>query len=202
MSLLIEIFEKAVPYGLSTTISIGLENGGPVSILWGWVFITFMSICIALSLAEICSKFPTSGGPYYWAFQLSKPTYRCLSSYIVGWLGLIGNWTVTLSIIYGTSTLIIAIPSLWDENFESESYQSYLIFLGLLIFCFLVNFSKQNFLDILNTISIYWTGLSILVILITILSLHKTGLNDGKFVFGHFDSNSGWIDGWSFFIGT
>ena len=63
----------AVPYGLSTTMLYGLTNGGPVTIFWGWILLSLISTCIAASLAEICSAYPTSGGTYYWSAMV-RPT--------------------------------------------------------------------------------------------------------------------------------
>jgi hypothetical protein len=37
--------------------------------------------------------------------------------------------------------------------------------------------------------------------MITILVLAKEGRNDAKWVFGHFESFSGWPSGWSFCVG-
>ena len=51
----------AAPYGLSTTLYITLDDGLSVTIIWGWVFVTLISIAIAASLAEICAVFPTAG---------------------------------------------------------------------------------------------------------------------------------------------
>lgn len=172
-----------------------------MSVLWGWVFISIMSICIALSLAEICSRFPTSGGPYYWSYMLASPKYNKVSSYVVGWLGMIGNWTVSLSIIYGTAQLIIAIPPLWHPEFEAEAYQTYLIFLGVLLICFSANFLKQKHLDALNTFSIYWTGASVIIVLVTVLAMARNGRASGAFVFGGFEESSGWVPGWAWFVG-
>ena len=52
----------AVPYGLSTTMYITLTDGQSVTILWGWVLISLISVSIAASLAEICAVYPTAGG--------------------------------------------------------------------------------------------------------------------------------------------
>ena len=52
----------AVPYGLSTTMYITLTDGQSVTVLWGWVLISLISISIAASLAEICAVYPTAGG--------------------------------------------------------------------------------------------------------------------------------------------
>lgn len=38
--------------------------------LISWNLVAFFMICVALSLAEICSLYPTSGGLYYWVYEL------------------------------------------------------------------------------------------------------------------------------------
>ena len=57
----------AAPFGLSTQLYIALPDGGPVTILYGWIVVTLISIAIAASLAEICAVFPVAGGVYYWS---------------------------------------------------------------------------------------------------------------------------------------
>lgn len=32
----------------------------------GWIFVSFMTMFVALSMAEVVSSVPTSGGPYHW----------------------------------------------------------------------------------------------------------------------------------------
>lgn len=48
---------QAVPFGLSTTMSIGLTDGQCVTIFWGWCLVSLISLAIASSLAEICKYF-------------------------------------------------------------------------------------------------------------------------------------------------
>lgn len=88
----------AVPFGLSTTMYITLTNGQAVTVLYGWIFVSLISLCIAASLAEICAVFPVAGGVYYWSAMLSSPAWAPLVSFVDGWLTLVGNWTVTLSV--------------------------------------------------------------------------------------------------------
>jgi len=45
---------------------ITLTDGQSVTVIWGWVLVSLISLCIAASLAEICAVFPTAGGVYYW----------------------------------------------------------------------------------------------------------------------------------------
>lgn len=52
----------SIPYGLSTTLYYPLVGGGPVNIIWGWVGVSAIIICVAVSLGEITSVYPTAGG--------------------------------------------------------------------------------------------------------------------------------------------
>ena len=55
----------------SGSFGIGYTNGGPVSIIWGWIICSGMSFCVAACMAEITSSLPISGGPYYWCGPLA-----------------------------------------------------------------------------------------------------------------------------------
>lgn len=53
----------------------------------------------------------------------------------------------------------------------------------------------------INKICIFWTAASVLIILVTLLSMADT-LQSGRFVFAEYNaSNSGWPEGWAFFVG-
>lgn len=191
----------AVPYGLSTTFFITLSNGQSVTIIWGWVLLSLISTTIAASLAEICSVYPTAGGVYYWAALLSTPEWAPIASWVTGWLTLVGNWTVTLSINFGGAQLILSAISLWNEDFVANAWQTVLMFWFVTLICYLINVFGSKYLDQINTLCIYWTGASIVIILIVLLSMSPSK-RSGEFVFAHFDSSaSGWPSGWSFFVG-
>lgn len=191
----------AVPYGLSTTFAITLSNGQSVTIIWGWVLLSLISIAIAASLAEICSVYPTAGGVYYWSALLSSPGWAPIASWITGWLTLVGNWTVTLSINFGGAQLILSAISLWDESFVANEWQTVLCFWACMLMCYLINVFFSKYLDQINTLCIYWTGISILIFLVVLLAMSPSK-RSGEFVFAHYDASaSGWPWGWSFFVG-
>ena len=71
----------SIPYGLSTTLYYPLVGGGPVNIIWGWLGVSMIIVCVAASLGEITSVYPTAGGttssplllhPFRLAFSPSK----------------------------------------------------------------------------------------------------------------------------------
>jgi amino acid transporter len=191
----------AVPFGLSTTFYITLTNGQSVTILWGWIFVSIISLCIAASLAEICAVFPTAGGVYYWSAMLSTPRYAPIVSFIDGWLTLVGNWTVTLSINFSGAQLILSAITIFNEDFVANEWQTILCFWAVMLVCALVNAFGSRYLDLINKVCIYWTAASVLIIMITLLTM-ADNLRSGEFVFTHFDASaSGWPSGWSFFVG-
>lgn len=191
----------AVPYGLSTTFYITLSNGQSVTIIWGWVLLSLLSIAIAASLAEICSVYPTAGGVYYWSALLSEPEWAPIASWTTGWLTLVGNWTVTLSINFGGAQVILSAISLWDEDFVANEWQTILCFWATTLLCYLINVFCSKWLDQINTLCIYWTGASIVIFLVVLLAMSPTK-RSGEFVFAHYDASaSGWPWGWSFFVG-
>ena len=118
----------AAPYGLSTTFYISLTDGQSVTVLWGWVLVSLISLCIAASLAEICAVYPTAGGVYYWSAMLCTKKYAPIASWITGWLTLVGNWTVTTSINFGGAQLILSAITLWREDYVPNAYQTVLMY--------------------------------------------------------------------------
>src|SRR6202453_994955 len=60
--------------GCLTTYYFGMEEGGPAIIVWGWPIVGIFTLLVGLSMAEVCSSFPTAGGLYYWGGKLPPRT--------------------------------------------------------------------------------------------------------------------------------
>jgi len=90
--------------------------------MWDWIIMSIIYVCIATSLGEIASLYPVSGGVYYWSFMLSPPKHAPLVSWIVGWLSVIGNVVVTLSVNFATTQLILS--SVNRQSIETPSETS------------------------------------------------------------------------------
>ena len=65
----------------------GLAWAGKAAVTLGWPLITVFVLCIAASMSEIASAYPTAGGLYYWASRLRNKDW--------GW------WTAWLNLIEG-----------------------------------------------------------------------------------------------------
>ena len=128
---------SSVPYGLSTTFYYPLAAGGPANIIWGWVAVSFLILCVAISLAEITSVYPTAGGVYYQTFVLSPVWCRRVASWICGWSYVAGNITITLAVNFGTTLLFIACLNVFEKApgvgivDDFQAWQTFLIFLAI-----------------------------------------------------------------------
>ncbi len=69
----------AIPYGEGGPLMSAIIGGGQLSIFVGWLVVLVLDECVALSLSELASRYPTSAGPYYWSFQIAKTNKTVLS---------------------------------------------------------------------------------------------------------------------------
>ena len=190
----------AIPYGEGGPLISAIYGGGQLSIFVGWLVILVLDECIALSLSELASRYPTSAGPYYWSFQIAKKN-KVVLSFITGWIWLIGNWTITLSVNFGFASLISATVSMYHEDFAPTSWQLLLIFYAICLITFVICTFGNRFLPMVDTICAGWTALSILIILIALSAKADAGRHSASYTLGHYDTSfSGW-GGFTFFIG-
>lgn len=54
----------AVPFGEGTALTSAIIGGGQLAYFVGWIVVCVLDECVAVSLSELASKFPTSSGPY------------------------------------------------------------------------------------------------------------------------------------------
>ncbi|KAG2100162.1 amino acid permease-domain-containing protein [Suillus discolor] len=108
-----------------------IPNGGPVAMVWGWVFACPFIMCTGLALAELASAAPTSGGLYYWTYSLASPRCRNFLSWIVGYSNTIEMITGVSSINWACAIQITAAISITssDQTYTTTNQQLYLCFI-------------------------------------------------------------------------
>ncbi|KAM6493013.1 amino acid transporter [Amanita muscaria] len=192
----------AVPYAIASPIATCLIGGGPVTMVWGWIFVSTAVLPLAFSLAEISSKYPTSGGAYYWCFRLASPKSRVWLSWIDGWLTVVGSWTVSLSVTFGATQLLISGVQIFRPDWVPSSGQTYLILLAITTFVTAPGVFFNDIMPLIDVLSAWCIFLGTIVIAISLSTKAAAGRRSAAFAFGHYDpSLSGWIPGWTFFIG-
>lgn len=145
----------SIPYGLATTMFYPIIAGGPVNIIWGWTAVSIIILCVAISLGEITSVYPTAGGVYYQTFMLSPPWCRKIMSWICGWAYVIGNITITLAVQFGTTLFLISCINVFESEpgvgiFPATNWQIFLVFVGITLFCNAVSAFGNKWLPLLD----------------------------------------------------
>ncbi|KAN0060549.1 hypothetical protein ACQY0O_007004 [Thecaphora frezii] len=193
----------------SASLSVALPSGGPVAILWGLVVATVGTLAIALSMAEICSFYPTSGGQYHWSYLVATPRYRAGLAYAAGWMSVAGWVALTATASSLAAQLITGLVALLHPDYKSQPWHVFLIYVAFAIGAWFVNAFGAKILDAVNRVAMFWSLVGALVIVITVLARSgSSGSSDGhshfqsaRFVFASFKNTTGWNDGVAWILG-
>ena len=74
-------------------------------------------MCIALSVSELVSAFPTSGGLYFTCKYLAPKSRMAEISWFCGWVNVLGQVAGLASTEYGVAQLLLAAVSM-STGFE------------------------------------------------------------------------------------
>ena len=102
--------------GCSLIFPFGLETGGPVVMIWGWIIGSTFSTIVGFSMAEICSSYPSAGSVYHWAGMLANKEWAPFASYICGWFNFIGNAAGDASFAFGFAQVLTAAIALGSDG--------------------------------------------------------------------------------------
>ncbi|GAA1985095.1 amino acid permease [Kitasatospora viridis] len=174
--------------GCLTLYGFGMVTGGPALIIWGWPLVGLMTLCVGLAMAEICSAYPTAGGLYYWAAKLARNNAPA-AAWATGWCNFMGQVAVTASVDYGAATFTNALLDLrW--GFAATPVHTVAIFAVILLLHGLLNSFGVRLVAVLNTVSVWWHLVGVLVIVGALAVLPHHHASAG-FVFGHFVNQTG-----------
>jgi amino acid transporter len=185
--------------GCFTTYGQAWNNGGPVAISIGWPLISLLILCVAFSMSELASAFPTAGGIYYWSSKLGGAGW----GWFTGWFNLIGLVAVTASVDYVAATFLQATLAQYNVNFifnfastnvTYNAHVAFALFVVILLFDLIVNVFSSHLVSLFNRVSVWWNMIGVAVIVV-ILLLVPSHLQSASFVFGHTINNSGFKGG-------
>src|SRR5450631_607040 len=155
--------------GCFTTYGQAFNNGGPIAISIMWPLISLLILCVAFSMSELASAYPTAGGIYYWASKLGGAGW----GWFTGWFNLIGLVAVTASVDYAAAQFLQYLGSLFSVNFifnfssTNLKYNAHVVmalFVILLIIGLLVNVFWSRLLTVFNGVSVWWNVIGVAVI--------------------------------------
>ncbi|KAL2829759.1 amino acid/polyamine transporter I [Aspergillus cavernicola] len=186
---------------LSASLNLSLPSGGCVSVVWGLVTAGICNLCIATSLAEFLSAYPTAGGQYHWVAAISWKRSIPILSWITGWANVSGWVALTATGGLLGSTLMIGIGSLMHPLFEFQRWHQFLMYIAINLIAFVINAFMNSALPLVTKSAFIWSLTGFVVICITVLACASPNYHSGKFVFGEFINTTGWPDGVAWLLG-
>jgi amino acid transporter len=184
--------------GTFTTFSFAWLHGGPVMASIGWPVICFFVLMVGFSMGELTSRYPTAGGPYWWAHDLGGKGW----SWMTGWFNIVGLLGIVASVAYGCAFFLFNLLALYSVdifgvNFADTEHilgETFLLFLIILFLYTVVNIFADRILALMNNISVGWHLLGVAVI-IALLVFVPDDHQSTAFVFGERFNESGTLGG-------
>ncbi|TYJ40274.1 hypothetical protein E1A91_A04G128500v1 [Gossypium mustelinum] len=181
--------------GITTLYNTGLTFGGPISLVYGWFIAGGFTMFVGLSMAEICSSYPTSGGLYYWSARLAGRNWAPFASWLTGWFNIVGQWAVTTSVDFSLAQLIqvIILLSTGGKNgggYEASKYVVIAFHGAILSMHAIINSLPISVLSFFGQLAAVWNLLGVVLLMILIPSV-ATERASAKFVFTHFNTDNG-----------
>ncbi|KAI7848160.1 amino acid/polyamine transporter I [Circinella umbellata] len=177
-----------------------MNDAGSLGVIWGWFITGTFTMIVAMSLAEICSAYPTTGGLYFWVSRLAPPKYMPLACWLTGWFNWIGLVFGITSVDLGLSQFIAGVINVWQPEVDTSVYMQYGIFVGILFIHGCLNSFAVSWNGWMNQFAFYANMLGILLIVVVGLSITRP-LATGDFVFSEFYNGSGFSsDGYAFLL--
>jgi amino acid permease (GABA permease) len=175
--------------GCITSYNIALKSGGPSAITIGWPLVGVFVLCVALAMAEVCSKYPTAGGLYFWAGRLAKRNKRQWA-WFVGWFNFLGEVAVTAAIDYGAAVTMMAFANLvWGVSVNP--FNTFVLFVVIIVVHGLLNTFGVNLVAILSNVSAWWHIVGVLVI-VGALWIMPTQHQSVAWTFTAWHNETGW----------
>ncbi|KXS15835.1 APC amino acid permease [Gonapodya prolifera JEL478] len=171
--------------GALFTFAVGY--GGPAGTVYGWIFVSLMSLSVGSSMAEICSAYPTAGGLYYWSSKLGGDQFGPVFAWFTGWYNLIGDVAACAGGGYSVAQCIFSCVLVYYPDYDIQLWKFGL--LGVM-----VNFTWAilNSLDSVVmkrllefSVLVHTVGLLSIVIILLVLTPNR---QSASFVFTEVDN--------------
>ncbi|KAK5203633.1 hypothetical protein LTR41_010660 [Exophiala xenobiotica] len=135
-----------------STVAFGLGNGGPGGLIWTFVAVWIGFILVGVSMADMASMAPTSGGQYHWVSEFAPPRVQQPLSYFVGWLGVLGYQVGTTIGAFVAATMIQGLIILNYPNYDPERWHGTLMAMAITLCVALFNIFLAKHLPLVEGI--------------------------------------------------
>ena len=155
----------------------GLAWAGKAAVMIGWPLVTVFVVCIAASMSEIASAYPTAGGLYYWASRMKNKNW----GWWTAWFNLLGQFAIVAGINYAAAGFINAtiVDKLTNGVFNTTEVipgivNGQLVTMGVLMLIQLaMNIAGINLVALLNQVSVWWHIVIVAIVVVLVGLLGK-----------------------------
>ncbi|KAK0849254.1 hypothetical protein LTR03_005335 [Friedmanniomyces endolithicus] len=171
-------------------IAFGLTDGGTAGLIYGFIICLAGFFCVYLSIAEMASMAPTSGGQYHWVSEFAPTSLRKYLSYISGYLVAVGWQGSVCGTAFLAGTIIQGLAILNDGTYSPQPYQGTLLVWAVMVFCVFFNIFLAKRLPFVEGVLliIYVTGFFVIIIPLWVLAPRSPASE----VFTTFNNEGGW----------
>lgn len=151
---------------IASTLWYSLAYAGNAGITWGYLVGMIGVLCVAFSMGEISSAFPTSGGLYYATAMLAPPKYKALLSWLVGWSNYFVQVTGAPSVGYSCASMILALVQIENPNYTYETWHCFLLTIAITAACAVIASAPTKWIAYINTTA---TALNLIFLFISFI---------------------------------
>jgi amino acid transporter len=173
--------------GTFTTFSFAWLHGGPIAVSIGWPVLCFFVLMVGFSMAELTSRYPTAGGPYWWAHDLGGKGW----SWMTGWFNIVGLVGIVASVGYGCAFFLFNLLQLYAVDIFGINFGDSV---HILAETWLLFFIIMFLYTLVNNISVGWHLLGVAII-IALLVFVPDDHQSASFVFGERFNETGTLGG-------
>jgi amino acid transporter len=177
--------------GAVTLYGYGLTMGGPAEMAFGWPIVTFFTLTVAMSMAELASALPTSGAMYHWSSMLGGKTW----GWFTAWFNIAGNLALLAGVDYGCAQFVAPLLGL-----NASVKNLLIVYAAILLSHALMNHFGIRLVARLNDLSVLVHIVGIVAIVGALFLFAPK--QPVSFFFSRITNNaSGWPYWWAFVVG-
>ncbi|KAF7717715.1 Amino acid permease [Penicillium ucsense] len=178
---------EAVLFGASY----GLTDGGKGGMIYTYLGALAGFSFVILSMAEMASMAPTSGGQYHWVSEFAPPSSQALLSYITGWICVLGWHTGIAGCCYTVANMMVGVIAInYPETYVYQPWHVTLLVIAVAVVALLFNTFLAQKLPLIEGIILIVHCFGFFGILIPLWVLSpKVPAAD---VFGSIEDRGGW----------
>ncbi|CEI63702.1 hypothetical protein FVEN_g6824 [Fusarium venenatum] len=170
--------------------TIGLVNGGTAGLVWMFFICWIGFLLVNTSMAEMASMAPTTGGQYHWVSEFAPPKYQKLTSYLMGWMCVLGWQVACASSAFIAGTQIQGLIILNNPTYVPHPWHGTLLAIAVAAFTVVFNTLLARKLPLIESIVLVIHIFAFFGILVTLWVLSPRA--NAKAVFTEFNDGGGW----------